>query len=484
MPAPQFTVVSQVLKTLMGTRSDWRLSRPSRPTIPLLGSHWVGPVLAIASIGVGWFAFAHARGDGAVGFALFIGSVSILMMAWSNLLATRIVPLEQLFGGLDRMYRWHRWFGALSVGAMWLHIQMVDDVKGIRGASRDIADAAEDLAETGSNILYVLVAVSFLRWLPTRWWRVSHKFLVLPYAFSSWHFYTSTKPYANASVWGTWFTGFMILGLVGWAYRVVWRDVIRRGRHYRVSKIVDAGHTVEIELEPIGAPMRYNIGQFAFLKFGVRGMSEPHPFTIASSPEESELRFFVKNLGDWTDVLPHRIQVGSRVQVEGPYGALPLFPNHSSSDIVWIAGGVGVTPFLGAACSRMPDDGPVPHLFYCVRSIQDASGLAQLQQAAQEGRIVLHVHASSQGHRLRSQDIANVMSPDGYSTAHVVMCGPDGLVKSMRTALRTLGVRHIHVEGFDIRTGIGPDLSRTINNLVTSIIGKRAPRRHRDSTHV
>jgi hypothetical protein len=45
-------------------------------------------------------------------------------------------------------------------------------------------------------------------------------------------------------------------------------------------------------------------------------------------------------------------------------------------------------------------------------------------------------------------------------------------------------VRHIHVEGFDIRTGIGPDLSRTINNLVTSIIGKRAPRRHRDSTHV
>jgi ferredoxin-NADP reductase len=97
---------------------------------------------------------------------------------------------------------------------------------------------------------------------------------------------------------------------------------------------------------------------------------------------------------------------------------------------------------------------------------------------------VLHVHASSQGHRLRSQDIANVMSPDGYSTAHVVMCGPDGLVKSMRTALRTLGVRHIHVEGFDIRTGIGPDLSRTINNLVTSIIGKRAPRRHRDSTHV
>jgi predicted ferric reductase len=88
----------------------------------------------------------------------------------------------------------------------------------------------------------------------------------------------------------------------------------------------------------------------------------------------------------------------------------------------------------------MPDDGPVPHLFYCIRSTEDASGLEQLQQAAQEGRIVLHVHESAQGNRLRSQDLAKVMTQDGSRSAHVVMCGPDGLVKSMRAAMRTLGV--------------------------------------------
>jgi len=68
------------------------------------------------------------------------------------------------------MYVWHRWFGALSVGAMWLHLEMVDDVKGIRGASRDVAEAAEELAETGSTLLYILVGISLLRWLPSRWW--------------------------------------------------------------------------------------------------------------------------------------------------------------------------------------------------------------------------------------------------------------------------------------------------------------------------
>ena len=484
MPKAPIAIVSQVIRVLWGNRSDWRLVRPTMPAMPQLGSHWVGPVFAIASIGVGWYAFKDARGDGAVGFALFIGSVSILLMAWSNLLATRIAPLEQLFGGLDRMYRWHRWFGALSVGAMWLHIQTVDDVKGIRGASEDVADAAEDLAGTGSNLLYVLVAVSLLRWLPTRWWRWSHKFLVFPFAFASWHFYTATKPYANDSLWGTWFAAFMVLGLWAWVYRVVWRDVVRRGRQYQVSNISTLGDAVELVLEPVGEPLRYKVGQFVFLKFDVRGMSEPHPFTIASSPDEPVLRFFIKNLGDWSEAMGHRIQIGARVKIEGPYGALPILPERSASEILWIAGGVGITPFLGAACSRKPDDGPVPHLFYCVRTRQDAVALTELEQASREGRIVLHVHASAEGQRLQSDDIAAVAGPDALVNTHVVMCGPDGLVKSMRTAVRSLGARHIHVEGFDIRTGIGPDLSRTLHNAMTSQMRARGARRREDSIRV
>jgi predicted ferric reductase len=382
------------------------------------------------------------------------------------------------------MYQWHRWFGALSVGAMWLHIQTVDDVKGIRGASEDVADAAEDLAGTGSNMLYVLVAVSVLRWLPTRWWRLSHKLLVLPYAFASWHFYTATKPYANDSLWGAWFTGFMLLGLVAGVYRVVWRDVVRRGSQYRVSSVSVAGDTAELTLAPIGAPLRYQAGQFVFLKFGVTGMSEPHPFTIASSPDEPELRFFIKDLGDWTSELLHRISEGARVKVEGPYGALPILPQQPASEILWIAGGVGITPFLGAACSRVPDEGPIPHLFYCVRYRQDAVALQALEQAEREGRIVLHVHASSEGNRLSSDHIATVAGSDGLAHAHVVMCGPDGLVTSMRTAVRGLGARHIHVEGFDIRTGIGPDLSRPVHSLMSTQIRKRGAQHRDHPTHV
>mgnify|MGYP000601166938 CR=1 FL=1 len=329
-----------LIKTLLGTRSDWRLTKPAVPHLPKVTYIWIGPVMAVFTIFIGWFAFTKTVGDGNAAFALFIGSVSIMMMTWSNLLSTRILPLEQIFGGVDRMYVWHRWLGALSVGAMWLHLETVDDVKGIRGASRNVADAAEDLAETGSTILYILVGISLLRWIPTRWWRLTHKLLVLPYAFSCWHFYTSTKPYANASLCGAWFTGFMLLGLAAWLYRVLWRDIFRKGKLYVVSHIEHTGNVLTIEIEPVGAALKYQLGQFAFLKMKVPGLREPHPFTIASSPDEKCLRFVIRDLGDWTHRLASSLALNDRIVVEGPYGHLAPMPHHPVDHIIWVAGGV------------------------------------------------------------------------------------------------------------------------------------------------
>ena len=461
--------MKKVVRSLLGTRRDWRLERPSVPAPPRPGIHWVGPILAVGSTVVGWWAFKDAVGkEDPVAFALFIGSVSIMLMAWSNILSTRAKVLEVAFGGLDRMYRWHRWFGVLSIGAMWLHTQNVDDVKGIRGASKDIADAAEDLAGTATNILYALIAISLLRWIPTRWWRLSHKFLVIPYAFACWHFYTATKPYANDSGWGRWFTGFMIFGLAAWFVQVVWHDMVRRGRRYRVSHIRHDDNTVTVELEPIGMPLRHKAGQFAFLKIDAPGLREPHPFTIASAPDEPGLRFVIKDLGDWTHRLGSELAVGTRVVVDGPYGHLHPVPKSARGPVVWIAGGVGITPFLGAARTSPVAGGPVPHLFYCVRSRDTAPGLDELEEAHDNGRIVLHVHASAEGHRLRPVDLERTFGEDGLRNSHVVMCGPTSLIKAMRPAVRSLGARHVEVEAFDIRTGIGPDLSREIQLYVQS----------------
>lgn len=416
----------------------------------------------------GWVAFRDTAGEeSTAGLALFVGSVSITMMAWSNVLATRWRSLEPWFGGLDRMYRAHRWFAALAVVTMWLHVQTVDDVKGIPGASRSVAETAEDLAGTAETMLYVLVAVSVVRWVPYRWWRLTHKALVVPYALACWHFYTATKPYGNGSPWGRWFSAVMLLGLVAWVYRVVWRDGIRRGVAYQVSGLDVDGSTATLELEPAGRRrITHRPGQFVFVKAQVRGMSEPHAFTVASAPDEAVLRFHIRDLGDWSRRLADRLGVGDRVLVEGPYGRLELLPRRrcpSGGPVVWIAGGVGITPFVAVAETLDPTVDPVPHLFYAVRSRVDAPALDRIEAAAAEGRIHLHLHESSTHGRLGGSDLAAVFGPDGLRGAHVVMCGPTDMVRDLTSAVRSLGARHVHVEGFDIRTGIAPDLSRTID---------------------
>jgi predicted ferric reductase len=413
---------------------------------------------------VGWYAFDDAIGrEGNVAFALFIGSVSILFMAFSFVLATRVRLLEPLFGGLDRMYRWHRWFGAFAVAAMWLHVQNVDDVKGIKGASKSVAEAAEELAGTAETILYVLVAVSIIRWVPYRWWRQLHKLLIIPYLFACWHFHTATKPYANDSAWGRWFQAIMVLGVVAWLWRVVWCDGVRSGRRYRIESISRSGTITTFDMAPVRASMRHSVGQFAFFRFGSCSAAEPHPFTIASSPDDPLLRVHVKNLGDWSDRIGDRVAVGNPVRVEGPYGRLKPLPRRQCTT-VWVAGGVGITPFLGAARS-LRDGDVIPHLFYAVRSREDAAGLAELKAADSVGRIVLHLHVSGEDRRLCSEDLHKVFGSGGLRGAHVVLCGPEAMVRDMSNAARKLGARRVHVEGFDIRTGIGPDLSREIASL-------------------
>lgn len=64
------------------------------------GLHWVGPLSIVGTVVVSWFAFEGARGkNGGVALGLWLGSASILLMAWSFLLAVRLSRLEPFFGG-------------------------------------------------------------------------------------------------------------------------------------------------------------------------------------------------------------------------------------------------------------------------------------------------------------------------------------------------------------------------------------------------
>ncbi len=415
-----------------------------------------------------WPAFAGAQGDGNVAFGLWIGAVSIVLMAWSFVLAIRSRLIEPFFGGMDRVYRAHRWAGSLAIPTMFLHTSVEPEIDGgIPGAARSVADTAEGLAETGELMLYVLVALSLIRWFPYRLWRWTHKLLGIPFAFASWHFFTAEKTYANTSAWGWFFNGVMVAGIAAWVHRVVIKDMFARGHSYRVVHTDVQDTTIEIELEPLGRPLRHNAGQFAVLKLDVAGLREPHVFTIASSPESSTLRFFIRDLGDWSGKLLDADLVGATARVEGPFGHFS--PTHEGADrTVWVAGGVGITPFLSAIDElEVAAPGERPHLIYCVRDRQSATARALLEDAAADGRITLDLVVSGEGRRFSPTMLIDALGDADPTRCHVAACGPTGLVNAAVDGAHQHGVRSIDTEDFDIRSGFGPDLSKDIDQLLT-----------------
>ena len=449
-----------------GTPGDWHLRRPTRgwwrpPALP--GWHLVGPLAVVASLAASWPAFAGATGEdggGTVALGLWVGAVSILLMAWSFILAFRPRLLEPLFGGLDRMYRVHRWAGALAVVFMFLHTSVEPEIEGgVLGAGRGVANAAEDLAGVGEVLLYGLVGLSLVRLFPYRWWRWTHKLLGVPFLFACAHFVTAEKPYANGSAWGWWFGIWMAAGTVAYLGRVVGRDTVAPGVPHRVVAAEHPGPTTRLELEPLGKPLGHRVGQFAFVKLGVPGLAEPHPFTIASSPERRNLTFHIGHLGDWSERLATIDLVGRTARVEGPYGRFePL--GRAGQPALWIAGGVGITPFLAALDRPRPAGQPAPTLLYAVRSATGDPIVERLRGAEARGEVTLELFTPSTG-RLGPADLDRLF-PDGLAGHHVALCGPAGLVATMSAAARQRGARHTETEDFDLRQGFGPERSSAL----------------------
>lgn len=121
-------------------------------------------------------------------------------------------------------------------------------------------------------------------------------------------------------------------------------------------------------LIPAGEKLSYNAGHFAFLHLlDTDGKSlDKRPYSIASSPTQDHLEFCIKMVkGRFTSKLEN-LKKGDVLGVEGPLGHF-IFADDMKK-VVFAAGGVGVTPFVGMlryiADKKLEGDF---QLFYCAR---------------------------------------------------------------------------------------------------------------------
>lgn len=90
--------------------------------------------------------------------------------------------------------------------------------------------------------------------------------------------------------------------------------------------------------------LRYQAGQFAFLRFAVPGLrGEEHPFSFVSAGHEPTVEFAIKQVGDFTKKLTGLVP-GDKVRINAGFGSFQPRPRHRR--LVLIGTGVGAAPIL------------------------------------------------------------------------------------------------------------------------------------------
>lgn len=396
-----------------------------------------------------WLPGVAAGRDVIAVFSQYLGMTALIAMATSQVIATRWTGVEQVFGALDQSYRLHKWLGLWALAASFLHDTIDAEIRGL-GRETVLVEAAETAGEISLYGLLLLVVITVATFIPYHLWKWTHRFIGVFFVLSAFHYLFILKPFKNSDPLGTYMGVVCLIGLIAYAYTSAPRR-FRPSKAFRVKQLTPQGDALAVELEPMGRPVKYRAGQFAFFSFPDLGMNEPHPFTISCAPSDDGcLRVTVAPLGDYTIRLMSRLEVGAAARVEGPFGHF----RKTKGPQVWVAAGIGITPFAAMAGALQSGDGPVT-LIYSVRDKTKAAHLDELEQAERDGKLRLILRETSREGRLGAADVVELTG--GLDKKHVHYCGPVALRDALWNGLRSHGLsaRRFRYELFEIRTGIG-----------------------------
>ena len=382
--------------------------------------------------------------------------VGMSLFALVLIVGARLKFLEDYFSGLNRMYIDHHRLGGYALIFLLMHPLLLA-AKYIYTSSYSAAQfllpTSTDLAKSfgiyGLLLMMLLLVITFYANWRYDLWKLSHKFLVVAFAFGLYHLiYIPSDTSVNMFL-RYYLITFSVLALAAIFWRVVLLNVAIKKYQYQLSGIKNLpANTFELTLKPLGQQMFFSPGQFAFLGFNQNGFSrETHPFSIVSHPSDANLIFAAKVLGDYTGRL-NLLKPGAKVQVEGPFGRFAPGLKFYNKQI-WIAGGIGITPFIsmaqGLAKNQKVD------LYYSTKTQSESIYMEALQLVSQKNpNFRVFSHASDSHGRLTAEEISK--NSEEIKKAEIFLCGPPAMMKSLRRQFVNLKINNgkIHSEEFSL----------------------------------
>lgn len=172
----------------------------------------------------------------------------------------------------------------------------------------------------------------------------------------------------------------------------------------------------------------------------VTANSARRTFSLVSAPFEPELVVAtrVREASAYKSALM-RLPMGTAVKLSGPIGTMTLHED-SARAAVFIAGGIGITPFISMLRQAMHDQRRHRlFLLYSNRRPEDAAFLPELQALArQHVNLSLYTAMTASDGRINQGIVRNVVREAARPIYY--LAGPPALVESMTKILACIGV--------------------------------------------
>ncbi len=420
--------------------------------------------------------WVHGRGLqdlGAPGTALdslgrLTGLVSADLLLIQVLLMARIPVVERVYGR-DALARWHRIVGFTSFDLMLAHVVLITlgyaaiAHTGVLGEFWSLITTYPGmLLALAATAALVMVAVTSIRaarrTLRYESWHLLHLYAYLGVGLAIPHeLWTGTDFVASGWATAYWWTLYIAAAGAIVLFRLglpVWRTLRHALRVERVVAETPGVWSVWMTGKALDRlPVR--AGQFFHWRF-LSGptWSRAHPYSLSAAPTARRLRITVKELGD-DSALVRRLRPGTRVLIEGPYGAL-TGERRRRSRLTMIASGIGVTPLRALLEEQYYRPGHAT-LIYRASQDSDFTFRDELIRLAQRRGIRLFLLP---GPRAGADSWAPAGYGDDRTLLHrlvpdiarhdVYVCGPEGWMDAVRRAALSLGVPdgHLHTEQF------------------------------------
>lgn len=391
------------------------------------------------------------------------GVIGLAFLLLAAGLSARVPGFDQPFGGLTSLWHTHHLLGAAALMLLLVHPILLALAASAHGQGIAVATLFPPLSDWASwsgwlalilMMIFLAPSFSFFGHPNYERWKKVHALagpaaiLALVHTFM---FSRSMPGQLDVVIWSL----FALLGVGAVAWRFVFSRRVGRLTHTVVDVNRVANNVVELTLEPRRRKLKYQAGNFVYLTpldpTLAAGRREEHPYTLSSSPLEPNLRVAIKDLGDASRAI-QTITPGSLVTIEGPYGR--FFPPEDQVERpeLWIAGGIGITPFLARMrhLSRLRQAGDI-HLIYCVQDEARALYSKELRELADLiPGFALTMHFFYREGPLNRSFISDTCA--NLAQREIYICGPHPLNRAAQSHLRDAGIpqSRIHTEEFEL----------------------------------